>query len=94
MRPPPEPDRRFWGVPGSGVLFSPGETMVPFLGHGIGLRTTHFPDLLEQGRRADWFEVITENFLNVGGRPRAVLEAVRADVPVVLILVRVEIVGS
>ena len=46
--------------------------MVPFLGHGIGLRTKHFPDLLEQGRRADWFEVITENFLNVGGRPRAV----------------------
>jgi uncharacterized protein (UPF0276 family) len=58
--------------------------MGPFLGHGIGLRTKHFPELLEQGRRADWFEVITENFLHVGGRPRAVLEAVRADRPVVL----------
>ena len=58
--------------------------MVPFLGHGIGLRTKHFPELLEQGRRADWFEVITENFLHVGGRPRAVLEAVRVDRPVVL----------
>jgi hypothetical protein len=58
--------------------------MVPFLGHGIGLRNTHFTDLLEQGRRAEWFEVITENFLNVGGRPRAVLEAVRRDRPVVL----------
>jgi uncharacterized protein (UPF0276 family) len=58
--------------------------MVPFLGHGIGLRTKHFPDLLEEGRRADWFEVISENFLNVGGRPRAVLEAVRRDRPVVL----------
>ena len=58
--------------------------MVPFLGHGIGLRTKHFPELLEQGRRADWFEVITENFLHVGGRPRAVLEALRADRPVVL----------
>ncbi|HZW88404.1 MAG TPA: DUF692 domain-containing protein [Myxococcaceae bacterium] len=58
--------------------------MVPFLGHGIGLRAKHFPDLLEQGRRADWFEVISENFLNVGGRPRAVLEAVRRDRPVVL----------
>ena len=32
--------------------------MVPFLGHGVGIRTKHFPDLLEQGRRADWFEVI------------------------------------
>ena len=58
--------------------------MVPFLGHGIGLRPQHFPDLLEQGRRAEWFEVITENFLNVGGRPRAVLESVRRDRPVVL----------
>jgi uncharacterized protein (UPF0276 family) len=58
--------------------------MVPFLGHGIGLRTKHFPELLEQGRRADWFEVITENFLNIGGRPWAVLEAVRAERPVVL----------
>ena len=58
--------------------------MVPFLGHGIGLRNKHFPDLLEQGRRAEWFEVITENFLNVGGRPRAVFEPVRGDPPVVL----------
>src|SRR4029453_3885395 len=64
--------------------FSDLWTMVPFLGHGIGLRTKHLPDLLEQGRRADWFEVITENFLNVGGRPRAVLESVRRDRPVVL----------
>ena len=66
------------------VCFSDLWTMVPFLGHGIGLRTKHFPDLLEQGRRADWFEVITENFLNVGGRPRAVLDSVRRDRPVVL----------
>jgi uncharacterized protein (UPF0276 family) len=58
--------------------------MVPFLGHGIGLRTTHFADLLEQGPRADWFEVITENFLGVGGRPRAVLEHVRSERPIVL----------
>ena len=58
--------------------------MVPFLGHGIGLRTTHFAPLLEQGGTADWFEVITENFLGVGGRPRAVLDRVRAERPIVL----------
>jgi uncharacterized protein (UPF0276 family) len=58
--------------------------MVPYLGHGIGLRTTHFADLLEQGPRADWFEVITENFLGVGGRPRSVLERVRSERPIVL----------
>jgi uncharacterized protein (UPF0276 family) len=58
--------------------------MVPFLGHGIGLRTTHFAPLLEQGGTADWFEVLTENFLGVGGRPRAVLDRVRAERPIVL----------
>jgi hypothetical protein len=58
--------------------------MVPFLGHGIGLRTTHFAPLLEQGGTADWFEVITENFLGVGGRPRAALDRVRAERPIVL----------
>ena len=58
--------------------------MVPFLGHGIGLRTTHFTPLLEQGGTADWFEVIIENFLGVGGRPRAVLDRVRAERPIVL----------
>ena len=58
--------------------------MVPFLGHGIGLRTTHFGPLLERGGTADWFEVIIENFLGVGGRPRAVLDRVRAERPIVL----------
>jgi uncharacterized protein (UPF0276 family) len=36
------------------------------------------------GQRADWFEVISENFMIPGGRPPAVLERVRADTPVVL----------
>jgi uncharacterized protein (UPF0276 family) len=53
------------------------------LGHGIGLRPKHYPEVLA-GRRADWFEVISENFMIPGGRPLAVLERVRADTPVVL----------
>jgi hypothetical protein len=53
------------------------------LGHGIGLRPKHYPRILE-GQRADWFEVISENFMIPGGRPLAVLERVRADTPVVL----------
>lgn len=56
---------------------------LPFLGHGIGLRPTHYPRILE-GTRADWFEVITENVMIPGGRPLAVLEQVRAACPVVL----------
>jgi uncharacterized protein (UPF0276 family) len=54
------------------------------IGHGIGLRTAHFPDLLAAPPPTDWLEAISENFLSPGGRPLAVLEKVRRDVPVVL----------
>ncbi len=53
------------------------------LGHGIGLRPKHYPQV-QDGARADWFEVISENFMIRGGRPLAVLERVRADTPIVL----------
>ncbi len=56
-----------------------------FLGHGIGLRTIHFTHLLEHGPHdVDWFEIISENFFPMAGRPWAVLEKVRAEVPVVM----------
>jgi hypothetical protein len=54
------------------------------LGHGIGLRTTHYGHLLEHPPTGiDWFEIISENFFEPGGRPWAVLNKVRAEVPVV-----------
>jgi len=37
------------------------------LGHGIGLRTKHYPQVLDGSLRPDWFEVIAENFLSVAG---------------------------
>lgn len=54
------------------------------LGHGIGLRTRHFASYLEAKPPVDWLEAISENFFSPGGRPIAVLEKVRRDVPVVL----------
>ena len=54
------------------------------LGHGVGLRTQHFPSYLAGRPPVDWVEVISENFMSAGGRPRAVLEKVRRDVPVVI----------
>jgi uncharacterized protein (UPF0276 family) len=61
----------------------------PQLGHGVGLRLAHYDRALAQGVDVDFIEVVTENFFGPGGtvpggRPRAVLERVRADVPVVL----------
>ncbi|MHB8416980.1 MAG: MNIO family bufferin maturase [Myxococcales bacterium] len=61
-----------------------------FIGHGVGLRTRHFAELVGPGSSAsqaagvDWFEAISENFMIPGGRPLAVLERVRQDFPVVL----------
>jgi uncharacterized protein (UPF0276 family) len=56
----------------------------PGLGHGIGLRTTHFAQFMAERSPVDWVEAVTENFMAPGGRPISVLEKVRAEVPVVL----------
>lgn len=57
---------------------------LPALGYGIGLRTVHFADILERRPPVDFFEAITENFLDTGGRPRHVLDRVAERTPVVL----------
>jgi uncharacterized protein (UPF0276 family) len=55
-----------------------------YLGHGVGLRTKHFASFLAEPPPVDWLEAISENFMAPGGRPIAVLEKVRHEVPVVL----------
>lgn len=55
------------------------------IGFGIGLRRPHYQHVLEQQPDGvDWFEVITENYLAPGGRPRSILRKVRENYPVVL----------
>jgi len=56
---------------------------LPVLGHGVGLRTKHFPRVLDGTADIDWFEVIAENFMIDGGHPLAVLERARQRAPVV-----------
>jgi uncharacterized protein (UPF0276 family) len=48
------------------------------------LRKPHYGDFLDGGAPVDFCEVISENFMGVGGRPRAVLHGVRAHYPVAL----------
>lgn len=57
---------------------------LPTLGYGIGLRTVHFGEILERRPPIDFFEAITENFLDTGGRPLHVLDRVAERTPVVL----------
>jgi uncharacterized protein len=56
----------------------------PNLGLGVGLRTTHFSYLLRHFPPVDWFEIISENFMDSGGRPRYVLEQIAERYPVVM----------
>jgi uncharacterized protein len=67
---------------------------LPALGQGIGLRSQHFPEFLAGEVRVDWVEALSENFFAPGGRPRAVLEKVRRQCPVVLHGVSLSIGGT
>jgi uncharacterized protein (UPF0276 family) len=54
------------------------------LGLGVGLRTVHFDHILEKQPRVDWFEIISENFMDSRGRPRYVLNQIAERYPVVM----------
>jgi uncharacterized protein (UPF0276 family) len=53
-------------------------------GLGLGLRSKHFNYILEHDPAVDWFEVISENFMDSGGRPRQVLRRIAERYPVVM----------
>lgn len=57
---------------------------LPHLGYGVGLRSVHYPYILEHWPEVDWFELISENFLDTGGWPMHVLEQVAERYPVVM----------
>jgi len=57
---------------------------LPDLGVGVGLRTVHFGHILATWPKVDWFEVLSENYIDTGGRPLSVLDQVAERYPVVL----------
>lgn len=57
---------------------------LPNLGLGLGLRNQHFDHILEQSPTVDWFEVISENFMDSFGRPRYILKQIAERYPVVM----------
>jgi len=54
------------------------------LGLGVGLRSVHFDHILKTQPAVDWFEVISENFVDSQGRPRYVLQQIAERYPVVM----------
>lgn len=56
----------------------------PNLGIGVGLRSVHFPHILKHWPAVDFFEIISENFMDSQGRPRYVLEQIAERYPIVM----------
>jgi uncharacterized protein (UPF0276 family) len=56
----------------------------PHLGYGLGLRSVHYPHILEHTPDVDWFEIISENYMDSRGRPRYVLDQIAERYPIVM----------
>ena len=54
------------------------------LGVGLGLRTAHYSHILSERPKVDWFEIISENFLETEGRPLEVLDQIAEHYPIVM----------
>lgn len=56
----------------------------PSPGFGLGLRTVHYADFLNQPQRVDWLEVISDNYLVPGGKPMRMLDSIRERYPLAM----------
>jgi uncharacterized protein len=57
---------------------------LPDLGIGLGLRTAHYARILEARPDVAWFEILSENYMQTGGRPLDFVEAIADRYPVVM----------
>jgi hypothetical protein len=67
---------------------------LPDLGVGVGLRTVHFGHILSRRPAVDWFEVLSENFMDTRGRPLWVLDQIAERYPIALHGVSMSIGGT
>lgn len=56
----------------------------PTLGFGLGLRAKHMPYIVEHRPAVDWFEIISENYMDTGGKPRRNLARIAEHYPIVM----------
>ena len=66
----------------------------PYLGYGLGLRTDHYEDVINNLPDVDWFEVISENYMVDGGKPLYYLDKVRSHYPLAMHGVSLSIGGT
>ena len=55
----------------------------PFLGFGLGLRSTHYQDIIQTKPDIDWFEIIAETFLLDGGKAQYYLDYFNERYPLI-----------
>lgn len=56
----------------------------PHLGFGLGLRIPHYAHIFEHTPPVDWFEIISENFMDTDGKAKRNLARIRESYPVVM----------
>ncbi len=56
----------------------------PYLGFGLGLRPGHYQHIFDNSPKVDWFEIISENFMDTDGRPKRNIARIREQYPVVM----------
>jgi len=54
------------------------------LGFGLGLRTDHYEQVLNDRPDIDWLEIISENYMVAGGKPLHYLDRIREHYPMVM----------
>ncbi|MBK6287297.1 MAG: DUF692 family protein [Gammaproteobacteria bacterium] len=62
------------------------DTLSPFpdLGFGLGLRIPHYAHILAHTPQVDWFEIISENFMDTDGRAKRNLARIRDHYPIAM----------
>jgi hypothetical protein len=61
---------------------------------GVGARSAHARDIDATPRAVDWYELVADELIGIGGAERARLERLRAEVPVALHGVSLGVAGS
>lgn len=57
---------------------------LPNLGIGLGLRTTHYRHIVEHRPAVDWFEILSENYMQTSGRPLHFLDRIAEAYPIAM----------
>ncbi|MCA9319101.1 MAG: DUF692 domain-containing protein [Planctomycetes bacterium] len=65
-------------------MTTPNHFGLPDLGLGIGLRAKHYRHIVDAAPAIDWFEILSENYINTEGRPLWFLDQIAERYPIVM----------